>query len=206
MSSAVRAVAHLLATSLLAASLLTGCADDEKDPGSDPTPSTSDSPSSPSTPAVGPLVEQPTFSFHLPELWSEGDPLSSSNVSTVSGGPADGFDFTDLAVETWTLKHFDDVAELSDDVLANFRVYAPKGKLVGVTEWAGQPAYHLAGNGSLAGHAEQFGVVWKNQHVAIRFDFASPETATGTRRLEFELTKAERQALMDAVEASWQWK
>ena len=156
MSSAVRVVA-LLAASLLAASLLTGCGEDEKDPRPEPTPTTSDTPSSSSTP-VGPLVDAPMFSFHLPELWSEGEPLSSSNVTTVSGGPADGFDFTDLAVETWTLKHFDDVAKLSGDVLANFQVYAPKGRLVGVTDWAGQPAYHLAGSGSLAGHAEQFGV------------------------------------------------
>lgn len=200
MSSAVRVVAVLLA-----ASLLTGCAEDEKDPRPEPTQSTSDTPSSSSTPAVGPLVEEPTFSFHLPELWSEGEPMSSSDVTTVSGGPADGFDFTDLAVETWTLRHFDDVSKVSGDVLANFRVYAPKGRLVGVTDWAGQPAYHLTGSGSLAGHAEQFGVIWKDQHVVIRFDFASPETATGTRRREFELTRAERQALMDSVEASWQW-
>lgn len=200
MSSAVRVVAVLLA-----ASLLTGCAEDEKDPRPEPTQSTSDTPSSSSTPAVGPLVEEPTFSFHLPELWSEGEPMSSSDVTTVSGGPADGFDFTDLAVETWTLRHFDDVSKVSGDVLANFRVYAPKGRLVGVTDWAGQPAYHLAGSGSLAGHAEQFGVIWKDQHIAIRFDFASTETATGTRRREFELTRAERQALMDSVEASWQW-
>ena len=205
MSSAVRVVA-LLTASLLAASQLTGCGEDEKDPQPEPTTTASDSPSSSSTPAVGPVVEEPTFSFHLPELWTEGEPLSSSNVSTVSGGPADGFDLTDLAVETWTLKHFDDVAKLSGDVLANFQVYAPKGRLVGVTDWAGQPAYHLAGRGALAGHAEQFGVIWKDQHIAIRFDFASPETATGTRRKEFELTRAERQALMDSVEASWEWK
>jgi hypothetical protein len=205
MLSAVR-VAAVLAAGLFAAGLLAGCGEDEKDPRPGPTPSTSDTPASTSTPAVGPLVEAPMFSFHLPELWSEGRPLSSSNVTTVSGGPADGFDFTDVSVETWTLKHFDDVAKLSGDVLENFRIYAPKGKLVGVTEWAGQPAYHLAGNGSLAGHAEQFGVIWKDQHIAIRFDFASPETATGTRRKEFELSKAERQALMESVEASWQWK
>lgn len=203
MSSAVRVVALL---ALLAVSLLSGCGEDEKDPQPGPAPTTSDTPSSSSTPAVGPLVDAPAFSFHLPELWSEGEPLSSSNATTVSGGPADGFDLTDLAVETWTLKHFDDVAKLSGDVLANFQVYAPKGRLVGVTDWAGQPAYHLAGSGSLAGHAEQFGVIWKDQHIAIRFDFASPETATGTRRKEFELTRAERQALMDSVEASWEWK
>ena len=201
MLCAVRVVAVLLA-----ASLFTGCGEDEKDPRPEPTPTTSDTPSTSSTPAAGPLVEQPTFSFHLPELWSEGEPMSTSNVTAVSGGPADGFNFTDLAVETWTLKHFDDVEQLSGDVLENFRVYAPNGRLVGVTDWAGQPAYHLAGSGSLAGHAEEFGVIWKDQHIAIRFDFASPETATGTRRKEFELTRAERQALIDAVEASWEWK
>jgi len=196
----------LLTVLLLTSSLLAGCGDGD-DPESQPTqtPTASESPTS-GTAATGPLVEQPSFSFHLPQLWSEGEPLSSSNVTTVSGGPADGFDFTDLAVETWTLKHFDDVTKLSGDVLANFRVYAPKGKLVGVTDWAGQPAYQLAGSGSLAGHAEQFGVIWKGTHVAIRFDFASPETATGTRRREFELTPAQRQELMDSVEASWQWK
>ena len=206
MLPALRSTALLLTTLVVSGSLLAGCGDKDS-PGSEPsgTPTTSGSPTGVPA-ATGPLVDEPTFSFHLPELWMEGEPMSTSNVTAISGGPADGFDFTDLAVETWTLKHFDDVAQPSDDVLANFRVYAPHGKLLGVTDWAGQPAYHLAGNGSLAGHAEQFGVIWKDTHIAIRFDFASPATATGTRRREFELTPAERQALMDAVEASWQWK
>jgi hypothetical protein len=208
MSSAVRIAALLLAT-LMTGCLLTSCGDEEKDPGSDPstTPSTSDGPTSSSgaTPATGTLMEEPRFSFHLPQLWAEGEPISASNVTTIGGGPADGWDFTDLTVEIWTLKHFDDVSKISGDVLENFRVYAPKGKLVGLTEWAGQPAYHMVGSGSLAGYAEQFGVIWKDQHIAIRFDFASPEASAGRRR-EFELTMAERQAVMDSVEASWQWK
>jgi hypothetical protein len=196
----------LLTVLLLTSSLLVSCGD-ENDPETKPTqtPTPSDSQSG-AVAATGPLVQEPTFSFHLPELWVEGEPHSTgTDLTSVSGGPADGWDFTDLTVETWTVKNFDDVNALSGDVLENFRVAAPKGKLVGVTEWAGQPAYHLAGDGSLAGHAEQFGVIWKDAHIVIRFDFVTPRTATGTRRREFELTPAERQALMDSVEASWQW-
>jgi hypothetical protein len=207
MLPAVRPSALLLTALLLSGGLLAGCGDDEE-PGSQPSGRpTSSEPSSTAGAATGPLVDQATFSFHLPQLWSEGKPHAiGSDVTSVSGGPADGWDFTDLTVETWTAKNFDDVTQLSGDVLENFRVSAPKGRLVGVTQWAGQPAYHLAGNGSLAGHAEQFGVIWKDAHIALRFDFASPATATGTRRPEFELTPVQRQELMDSVEASWQWK
>lgn len=193
-----------LAVVLLTFSLVSGCSErDDLESESSHEPRSSDG----SVPvATGPLVQRTTFSFHLPNLWTTGEPLSTTNVSTVSGGPANGVDLTDLAVETWTLKHFDDVENLSADVLQNFRIYAPHGRLLGVTDWAGQPAYHLAGSGSLAGYAEQYGVIWKDQHIAIRFDFASPETATGTRRTRYELTPAQRQALLDSVEASWDWK
>jgi hypothetical protein len=203
MSSAVRITALLLAACLLA-----GCGDEKQGPGSGTsTPSSRDtSTSSPGvTPAAGTLIEQPMFSFHLPELWEQSDPISASTVTSVGGGAPDDWDFTALAVETWTLKHFDKVTKLSGDLLENFRVWAPRGKVVGVTEWAGQPAYHMVGTGSVAGYAEQFGVIWKGQHIDIRFDFASPQAAAGHWH-KHELTAAQRQALIDSVEASWQWE
>ena len=197
MSSAVR-----LTALLLTACLLTGCGDSDK-PGSDPSrsPSTSDGP----TPTDGLLIQQPTFSFHLPVPWRENRPSSVGNVTAVGGGPVDGWDFTDITVQTWTKRNFDDATKPSGDVLENFfTVTAKKRKTVETTEWAGQPAYHLTGTGSLAGYAEQFGVIWKDQHIAIVFDFASPEAAAGHWR-NHELTKAQQQALIDSVEASWQW-
>lgn len=192
---------------LLTASLLTGCGDD-KDPGSDPSRSpdptarSSDGPA----PADGLLIEQPTFSFNLPVPWRESTPSTAGDVSAVGGRPVEEWDFTGITVETWTKRNFDDATKPSGDVLQNFfTITADKRKSVETTEWAGEPAYHLTGTGSLAGYAEQFGVIWKGQHIAVIFDFPSKEAAAGHWR-NHVITPAQRQALIDSVEASWQWK
>jgi hypothetical protein len=201
MSSAVRITALLLT-----ACMLTGCGDGDK-PESDPSrsPSTSAGPTDGPTPTDGLRIEQPTFSFRLPVPWQENTPSLVGNVSTVGGGPVDGWDFTDITVQTWTKRNFDDATKPSGDVLENFfSVTAKKRKSVETTEWAGQPAYHFTGTGSVAGYAEQFGVIWKGQHIAIVFDFPSPAAAAGHWRGHV-ITAAQRQALIDSVEASWQW-
>lgn len=150
--------------------------------------------------AAGPLVEGATFSFRLPEGWVD---LTKPGSTSVEGG-SPGEDNSDLVTvhpvraQASVFKDVRDYAAAAD-AWGTFKLFVGKPRRMPFTQWAGKAAYHFTGNGSAAGYTEEFGVMWKDQVLIIGFDFDTNDQPK-------QWTPAARQAVIESVEASWQWK
>lgn len=182
---------------------LAGC-NDNGDGEADETGSSSPAPTTPSAsatgsagpvPATGPAMSYDGFTFRLPEGWAADEP----GADGLAASPADESDRSSFSATVASAGSVADERELAPIALDVFRTFTPKGRRLPFTEWAGKPAYHLAGSGTLlGGDAVEFGIVEGGKRVRIYFEF----DGTNPR---FATTPAEREALIASVEASWEW-
>jgi hypothetical protein len=190
---------RLVLTSLLVTStlLLAACGGND-DPKADPTPSTStpasasDDPSqsnSPSVvPATGKLVETKDFTAHVPEGWDVTVVSKDYVITSHDPDSSDAIAFT--IVDT-----FGNDQGLDDLAKEAVRLGAWPGEdpsIVGQTELAGEPAYHLASSGGGGIFVDVRGAVRAGDAVAVRFDNYQSNAAL--------------QSMVESVLATWQWK
>ena len=162
--------------------------------GATPPPNASAGPTGPA-PADGMHIDEPAFSFRAPHGWKMDGRDADSDLRYVWVKPVDSNDLSGVSAETWFDPGFDDVTRVPPNILENFRYEAKDGRKVADTAWAGQPAYHFVGtNKTLRMAVEQYGVIWHGEHIIVNIDHHTKTPRT------------ERQALVDSIEASWEWK
>lgn len=200
---------RVVATVVLLCATLTACTDAEGGGADDPPqsgePSVSSDPSRSESagpePATGPLIEGVTFSFRLPEGWVDQTPPGDAGFHE-GGRPGTQDDSNTIMVQPINAPPtvFQDIRDYSRTAWGTFKGGVTGARRLPLTQWAGKSSYHFAGDGSLvAGYAEEFAVLWKDQALRIWFDF-------DTRDQPDEWTPAARQAVIESVEASWEWK
>ena len=167
---------------------LAGCQDDGTEPtaGSSTTGTSTDEQPTAAPAATGPAIRGDSFTLHVPEGWTYNKDYSTDFIDQYSSPTSiEQMHVTEISGE---VRPLDEVAE------ANFEGFAPAGtkrkRLSGATV-AGEPAYHLTANGGYGKFVEEFGVIKDGQQVTFGI------TLTGSR--------ADRQAVIDSVLASWEW-
>jgi hypothetical protein len=171
--------------------VLTGCQDDGQDPSGKETPSGSSSTEETPTgaPAAdGPLVEGDSFSVHVPQGWKFDKTFSTDFIDQYSN--PDEFD-----QRLYVGELSGDVRPLEEVAKGNFARFATTStdkKQLSGGDIAGQPAYHFVASQGADTVVEEFGVVREGHQVTLNI------TLTGSR--------SERQAVIDSVLASWEWK
>lgn len=202
-----RVRATLALTALTA--LLVGCGgDDTSSPAADPTSpvatsASSASPSAPSSspapsvePATGPAMSNTVYSLDLPDGWVES--IKVGEISNIAHPKGHG-DYSIISVEVadnyGAPTDFDKMIAIQQQTSP----WPKKPKRVADATLGDESAYHLAGpSGSASAPGgpdlvlDVYGALYDGKSVTIEFALpGSPE---------------ERQAIVDSVLATWQWK
>jgi hypothetical protein len=170
---------------------LAGCQDDGKEPtaGQSATSTTTDEQPTEAPAATGPAVKGDIFTLHAPEGWTFNKDFSTDFLDQYSNPDTTRDERMYVGELAGEVRPLDEVAK------ANFEGFATTGtkrqRLSGATV-AGEPAYHFTASGGYGKVVEEFGVIKDGQQVTFGI------TLTGS--------KAERQAVIDSVLASWEWK
>jgi hypothetical protein len=187
----IRNGAATLAACLALTLALAGCTEDGGDqPQGDPTSGrTSEESESPtSAPAAdGPEVQHDSYTAHAPAGYAKNafsnDLLlqfsDEAGIQTVSFGEVDQTAVFDLAA-------------LKREDFAQFKGSNEGAKKLDDTEIAGEPAYHFQAKGVAVDSEDVFGLVHDGRMIQVRFSLDGDEAA--------------RQAVVDSVFASWEWK
>jgi hypothetical protein len=183
-------VLHGTVTAIALCLSLAGCQDDgggkssSKDSSSTSAPST-DEPTD-AAPAGGPVVKGDVFTVNAPDGW-----VKDKNFSN---------DFVDQYVEAsggqqmYVGEIEGEVRPLDEVAADNFSGFAPTGtKRKKVTaEFAGDPSYHFTAKNGDGVFAEEFQTIHDGTLVVFGVVLSG--------------TAAERQAVVDSVLSTWQWK
>ena len=168
---------------------LAGCQDSDTEPTSGDSATGTSSPTDEATQvpaASGPTVEGDTFTVNVPEGWTKNKDFSNDFLDQYADAAGGGS--LDIAEITGEVRALDAVAK---DNFSTFSTSGTKRKRAADAEVAGEPAYHFTANAGFGDVDEAFGVVKDGTQVTIKV------TLPGT--------KQERQAVIDAVLASWEW-
>ncbi len=171
---------------------LVGCQEDGKESRSGASATSTSSPTD-ETPteapaATGPVVTGDIFTVHVPEGWTFDKAFSTDFVDQYTNPAGAGNErlfFGELSGE---------VRPLEEVAKANFTSFATTGtqrKRAADAEIAGQPAYHFTAKAGGDVFTEEFGVVREGQQVSFQISLAG--------------SRAERQAVIDAILATWEW-
>lgn len=171
---------------------LAGCQDDGKEPRSGRSATSTSSPTDEApteAPAAnGPTITGDTFTVHVPEGWRFEKTFSTDFIDQYSNSAAAGTEELFVGELSGEVRPLDEVAK------ENFTTFATTGtqrKRVADAEIAGQPAYHYTAKGEYGMFTEEFGVVREGQQVSFQITLAG--------------SRAERQAVIDSILASWEW-
>ena len=128
------------------------------------------------------------FTLHVPEGWTFDKTFSTEFIDQYTNPAGAGNERLFVGELSGEVRPLDEVAK------ANFTSFATTGtqrKRVADAEIAGQPAYHYTAKGEYGVFTEEFGVVREGQQVSFQISLAG--------------SKAERQAVIDSILASWEW-
>lgn len=190
--------ARIVTIAMILACSLAGCSDDsepEADP--EPTPSTSASASPTPTPTASPsgpageLITTDAVSLRAPATWTVEDRGSNSGVGKdlfpPSGAPSNSIAvFISRNPPTYSLSAYQDFS------LRQMRsLNDPNARVLPRTTIDGQPAFHVRGKDQTS-HMDYFGSIYGENSISIDFELSG--------------TKAERQAIIDEVLNSVEWK
>ena len=179
-------------TAIAVCLLLAGCQDDGEEPRSGTSTTSTSSPSDEApteAPAAGgPAITGDIFTLHVPEGWTFDKTFSTEFIDQYTNPAGAGNERLFVGELSGEVRPLDEVAK------ANFTSFATTGtqrKRVADAEIAGQPAYHYTAKGEYGVFTEEFGVVREGQQVSFQISLAG--------------SKAERQAVIDSILASWEW-
>lgn len=177
------------AAAVVACLALSGCQDDGKDPGKDASGSSTSSPSE-KTPteapaAAGPVIKGDTFTVNVPEGWTKDKDFSTDFLDQYAA--PEGMDALYVGEIEGEVRPLDDVAK------DNFDRFATSGKKrkMATGDLAGDPAYHFTAQDGSGNFAEEFLAIHDGSQVTLGVVLSG--------------TKAERQAVIDSILASWEW-
>jgi hypothetical protein len=175
---------------LAACLVLAGCQDDGTPSGTEK-PGTSTASPGQTTPtaapkAGGPTVRGDVFTVNVPEGWKKDKSFSTDFLDQYVA--PDGVQRMYVGELAGEVRPLDDVAK------DNFDGFAPTGRhrRRRTGDLAGEPAYHFTATDGAGNVAEEFLAVHDGTQVTLGVSL------TGTR--------AERQAIIDSVLASWEWR
>ncbi|MET1058274.1 MAG: hypothetical protein ABWX84_01665 [Nocardioides sp.] len=179
-------VLHGTVATIVVCLALAGCQEDGEEPGTGSSASGTSSPSEDTT-ASGPAIEGDIFTVHAPDGWTKSKEFSTGFLDQYAEpGGAGRMAVAEIAGE---VRPLDEVAK------DNFSVFATDGikrKRVADATVAGEPAYHFTADAGFGEFDESFGVVKDGNQVTITITTeGSPE---------------ERQAVIDSILGSWEWK
>lgn len=171
---------------------LAGCQEDGKDSRSGTSATSTSSPTddapTEAPAATGPVITGDIFTVHVPEGWTFDKTFSTDFVDQYTNPAGAGNERLFVGELSGEVRPLEEVAK------ANFTSFATTGtqrKRVADAEIAGQPAYHYTAKAGDGVVTEEFGVVREGQQVSFQISLAG--------------SGAERQAVIDAILASWKW-
>ena len=171
---------------------LAGCQDDGKEPTSGKSATSTSSPTDEAPTEVpvasGPAIKGDSFTVHVPEGWTFDKTFSTEFIDQYINSAGAGDERLFVGELSGEVRPLDAVAK------ENFATFATTGtqrKRLPDAEIAGQPAYHYTAKAGLGVVTEELGVVREGQQVSFQISL------TGS--------KAERQAVIDSILASWEW-
>jgi len=169
---------------------LSGCQDDGQEPSAGKSGSSTSSPSEPApsdAPAAGgPAIQGDIFAVNAPKGWAKDKDFSTDFLDQyVDPAGSQRLYVGELAGE---VRPLDEVAK------DNFSGFATAGRdrKRQTGELAGDPAYHFTASDGSGGFAEEFLTVHDGTQVTFGVVLAG--------------TKAERQAVIDSILATWKWR
>jgi len=169
---------------------LSGCQDDAKDPDEGASGSSTSSPSEEAPTeaprAGGPAIKGDAFTVNVPEGWVKDKDFSTDFLDQyVEPSGSQRLYVGELAGE---VRPLDEVAK------DNFTVFATSGKnrKRQTGGLAGDPAYHFTASDGAGSVAEEFLAIHDGTQVTFGVVLSG--------------TKAERQAVIDSILATWEWK
>ena len=189
-------MARATAAALVACLALAGCQDDGNQPTAEKSSASTASPSESATAkapratakgprATGPAIKGDVFTARAPQGFVKDKAYSTDFLDQFNG--AEGTEAMYVGELDGEVRPLDEVAK------GNFQGFATSGtkRRSTVGDFAGEPAYHFTADAGNGAFAEEFLTVHDGSQVTLGF------VLTGTR--------AERQAVIDSVLASWEW-
>jgi len=169
---------------------LSGCQDDGKEPTTGTSGSSTSSPSddapTEAPAATGPVIKGDTFTVNVPEGWVKDKDFSTDFLDQYS--EASGSQRMYVGELAGEVRPLDEVAK---DNFTGFATGGTKRKSA-TGELAGEPAYHFTAANGGGLFAEEFLTIRNGTQVSFGVVLAG--------------TEAERQAVIDSMLATWQWK
>ena len=168
---------------------LAGCQDDGNRPSAEKSSASTAPPSESATAktprASGPAIKGDVFTARAPKGFVKDTTYSTDFLDQFNG--AEGREAVYVGELGGEVRPLDEVAK------GNFPGFATAGtkRRSTVGDFAGDPAYHFTADAGNGAFAEEFLTVHDGSQVTLGF------VLTGTR--------AERQAVIDSVLASWEW-
>ena len=169
---------------------LAGCADDADEPSSGgsatSTSSSTDTAATEAPAASGPVIKGDVFTARAPEGFVKDKNFSTDFLDQFNA--PEGMDAVYVGELAGEVRPLDEVAK------GNFPGFATTGTKRKTTtgDLAGDPAYHFTADAGSGSFAEEFLTVHDGTQVTLGV------VLTGT--------KAERQAVIDSILATWEWK
>ena len=174
---------------LVACTALTGCQDGEEQSTPEKPSASTSAPGDGSTAAVpkasGPAIKGDVFTVNVPAGWKKDKAFSTDFLDQYQA--PEGTDALYVGEIEGEVRPLDDVAK------DNFDRFATSGKKrkMATGGLAGDPAYHFTAQDGSGNFAEEFLAIHDGSQVTLGVVLSG--------------TKAERQAVIDSILASWEW-